>query len=708
MPESVGVFTTDRDLVVQVWDSAIARFTGIEHSVACGRPLASLVPDLQNRGLMRYFRRVLEDGVVEVLAPAFHRYLISCPPQVPSTRFDKMQQRVTIAPLEDDGHVAGVLVTIEDVTQRLDHEHAVAERLKQESSEDTEGWLRSLQDRNWRVRENAVSQIARSAAPDGIAALLRSVKGNHRNFGLLNSALKVLRLTNVDVQSTLIEFLRDGDEDLRIQAALALGDQNEPGSIPALIAALNDTTPNVVYHAIEALGKLRATDAAEMLMTIAESGDFFLAFPALEALAQVGNTQIALRLYPLLDDPMLCEPASQTLARIGDETAVEPLVRILNNDQAPAEVVAEALASLYDRFEEQHGEGQYIGELCARSIRPEGIQRIIDAISGTSAENLRPLVLIVGWVKSPAASRAAARHLGSPQVQDAVVEALVRHGHPIVELLMEQLRSEDVEVRGSAVVALGRIRDKRATSALTRLLRRDEELTVPILSALQSIGDPSAVDSLFELMATPDAAVRRAVVSALSSLATPEVLYRVIPLMDAEDPGVREAAVRISGYFGYPEWADCLFLRCSDEDENVRRAAIEHLPYLDDPRTPDVLANALRREVPAVRAAAAVAMAHVDPGQSVPHLLEALDDNDPWVRYFTARSLDRHRAAQAASSLYRVAQCDRFQQVRIAALEALSKIDPQRAASVARTFMSSSDSDLRHAAEIILMGRNGK
>jgi HEAT repeat protein len=70
--------------------------------------------------------------------------------------------------------------------------------------------------------------------------------------------------------------------------------------------------------------------------------------------------------------------------------------------------------------------------------------------------------------------------------------------------------------------------------------------------------------------------------------------------------------------------------------------------------------------------------------------------------------LNCHGASEAASSLHRVAECDRFQQVRIAALEALSKIDAQQAASVARTLVTSEDSDLRQAAEGILMNRNGK
>ncbi len=71
------------------------------------------MPDLEERRLLPRFERVLKDGVVEVLATAFHHYLIPCPPLTPSKRFDKMQQLVTIAPLREDGRIRGLIVTVE-------------------------------------------------------------------------------------------------------------------------------------------------------------------------------------------------------------------------------------------------------------------------------------------------------------------------------------------------------------------------------------------------------------------------------------------------------------------------------------------------------------------------------------------------------------------------------------------------------------------
>src|SRR6185312_2087067 len=114
----IGVFTIDTDLVVRVWDTTLARLTGISEESALGQEMTALLPDLEKRGLLKRFQRSLNEGVVEVLAPAFHHYLIPCAPVNPSKHFEKMQQRVTIAPLRDEHEIAGLIVTVEDVTDR--------------------------------------------------------------------------------------------------------------------------------------------------------------------------------------------------------------------------------------------------------------------------------------------------------------------------------------------------------------------------------------------------------------------------------------------------------------------------------------------------------------------------------------------------------------------------------------------------------------
>jgi HEAT repeat protein len=717
--DTVGVFTTDAKLVIQVWDAALARLTGISTEAATGQSLIALIPDVEERRLLARFRRVLADGVVEVLAPAFHHYLIPCAPRTPSKRFAKMQQRVNIAPLRENERVVGLIVTVEDVTARLDRERDLAERLTDpdegarlhaaqtlaadESLDAAPPLLDALQDESWRVRRAAVEGVSRRAAPDAIAALLNSVRENHHNLSLLNSALQVLALSDVDTLSPLIEFLNDADADLRMQAALALGEQRDARATPALLQALDDADINVRYHAVEALGKLRAGEAADALVAIAETRDFFLSFPALDALTQIGDARVAPRLVPLLADELLREPAADALGKLGDDGAVAPLATLLNTLHAPTHVIAESLAVLHDRYEKLYGEGAHIADLSCRAIDATGAQNLLDALDDEQAtESLRPLALVLGWLEGAAVERALTRLLGRADARNEIVEALVRHGAGVTDLLIEQLNAEDLDIRRAAVVALGRIGDARATPALLRVLDEDSELIIPTANALAKIGDRRAFDALLGLIGDADAAVRQAVVGALNSLGAPEMPARITPLLADADPNVRESAVKIAGYFGYPQCADLLLARCRDEDERVRRAAIEHLPYLEDERVMVTLVDALQRETPKVRAAAAGALAHVEGAESILCLVGALTDDDAWVRYFAARSLGQRGAQESIDALAHVAQADKFNHVRIAALDALGHIGGARAAALAASFVAADDPDLGHAAVIAL------
>lgn len=717
----VGVFTTDAHLIIQVWDATLARFTGIGEESAVGRELTAVLPDLEQRGLLKRFQRSLGEGVVEVLAPAFHHYLISCAPVNASKHFEEMQQRVTIAPLRDDDSIAGLIVTVEDVTARLDHERELAARLAQgdetarlnaaetlsgDETYDGASLLEALSDDSWQVRRAAVKGVSQRAAPEAIAALLSSVVENHHNPALLNSALQVLASSEVDTLSPLVELLKGPDPDLRIQSALALGEQRDARAAGALIEALQDEDTNVRYHAVEALGKLKATDAIDALAEVAESRDFFLAFAALDALAKIGDPKIAPRIVPLLNDDLLRDPAVNLLGQLGDETAVVPLTALLNTPTAPADALANALATLRDRYEAQYREGAYIADLTSGEISPTGVQNLLDALETPGNENLRSIALVLGWLKGSSVHRALTRLMGRVDLRNEIVDALVRHGTATLDLLINQLTAEDLEVRRSATIALGRIGDANATPALINALS-DESLAIDAANALGQIGDPRAVDGLLELLGNSDTSTRQAAVSALNSLALSSMSERIIPLLHDSDSNVRESAVKIAGYFGYRDAAPALIDLSRDPDERVRTAAIEHLPFIEDERALDVLVQVLKQETPTVRAAAARALGNMDAPQADRQLIEALSDDDAWVRYFSARALGRRRSADSVAALEKVIEKEQFNHVRIAALDSLGQIGGGRVAGIAAGLVRDDDPDVAHAAQVAL-GNSGQ
>jgi HEAT repeat protein len=697
-PPRFGIFTTDARLVVRTWDPFLADITGVAADHALDRALADVLPELEPRGLLTIIHQVAAHGTVEVLAPALHRYLIACAPSDRSAAFDRMQQHVTIGPIREEGRITGVMVTIEDVTARLEREQA----LSRASPDLLTSMTRNLGADEWRVRQDAVRGLA-GCGPAIVDTLVQTLREQHRNFSVLSSMLDLLAMADIDVIDPLIGCLTSADVDLRIQAALILGERRDRRAVPALAAALDDPDVNVQFHAIEALGLLQAGGAGERLTRIAERRDFFLAFPAIQALARLGDSSVAPRLVPLLNDELLRATVVEALGGLGDELVVPPLVQLLNQANAPTEVVADALAGVYQRYEDRYGAGEQIASVARRMIGPAGAQNLLDAVDRVGSDRLRGIARVIGWLSGPAAQRALTRLLGQRTVRAQVVEALVRYGAGVVDLLIDQLRAEDLDTRQAAAVALGRIGDRRATGALVAALT-DPELALPAAGALALIGDAGAFDALLGLLGHADTAVRQAVIGALNSIGHADMPVRIMPLLDDPHPVVRESAVRIAGYFGYRECLGRILELCADSSEPVRRAAIDHLPFFGDRRAIAVLVDALERDTPVVRAAAATALARLDENDALPPLIRALDDADPWVRYFALRSIGAFGNASASRAVVRVLEHDRAGQVRLAAVDALGRLDPPEVVTMLQPLTVSSDADLARAA-IRALGR---
>ena len=713
----ISIFTTDTDLVVSSWDNWLTKATGLSEEVARGKSLAELIPSFVDSGMSGHFQRVVQHGIIETLPHKVYPYLFECPPNTSSSHFQKMQQQVTIAPLKQKGEIIGTIITIEDITANLEQGlnltaqlespeenlrlAAVQNLLKANVTEPEQMLVKALGDPSWRVRRAAVDGLAAISGSTLATSLLRNLQEEHRNPSVLNGVLQVLAHGKVDILPALIDCLNSEDPDLRIYAALALGEQKDSRAIPALRVALQDSNSNVQYHAIDALGHLQALDAVEDLVSIACGGDFFLAFPALDALKSISFADsnspkfafVSGELLPLLEDELLATAVIDTLAFLGDAAVVPAIATLLNQPEPPVSNIVHALGVLHDRYENAYHEGSYITDLALAAITNKGIDNLLANVHDAKPEELRSIVLLLGRsVGNQETARALTRLLSEERVRNTVIEALVRYGKRVTNLLIEQLSSEDVELQKAVVITLGRIGDPEAVPALTQLLVQSEvdstsnlqelsnppELMVATANSLAQIGDRRAFDTLLTLIGHRDSTVRLAAVAALNSLGHPDMLDRMITLLQDTDAYVRESAVKIAGYFAFNECVNLLLERCQDPAEEVRKAAIELIPYLENAPVLPTLINALERETPKVRAAAARALGQMDCTLAYTHLLKALQDKDPWVRYYAARTIGWNGYSEAIEALAELADQDPSTLVRIAAVEALGQIGGSR------------------------------
>ncbi|MDB4874957.1 MAG: fold-4 domain protein [Gemmatimonadetes bacterium] len=691
-PQSVGVFTTDRALVVQSWDAWIAQATGIPESAAAGQPLSHLYPELAERGLLARLRRVAEGSGVDVLAPAFHKYLLPCPPRDRTSRFERMRQHVTMAPLRNHDGVAGVIVTIEDVTERFDRERRLAADL---DSHDESVRLRAakslaaggespallanaLTDASWRVRRVAAEAMAEGGGREVTETLIEALREHHRNPALLNAALTALTRSRADVVSMVVPLLDTHDAEVRTYAALALGLMDDSRAVPALIAHLGDDDVNVRFHVIEALGRIGDRDAADAIATVAESGDFFLAFAALDALAAIGEPHVAARLLPLLDDEMLLPATAACLGAIGAEDVAIPLARLTADDRIPVAPIALALADVHDRMESEFGEGALIADFARSVMTADSARFMIAALPDASVEELRGLVIVLSWLPFEGIDRALAQLLTHDAVRSIVADRIAGRGVAAAAHIEEAARDAADDVRKAAAFALGRIGCSASVPTLVAWLHEHEpDVVIAVAGALGAIGDRRAFTPLLAVLDHPEAAVRQAAVSALNSIGHPQMEMTVAGRLSDDSPRVRESAARIAGYFGYASCLRRMVELCDDPDPVVRRACVESLANYDQrPAWSKIHETVTSDSDATVRAAATRALGQSASDDSLRTLVTAARDPNLWVRYFAARAMSRRGTAHA-DVLTALAECatrDQAVPVRIAAIEALGAL----------------------------------
>ncbi|HZM03309.1 MAG TPA: HAMP domain-containing sensor histidine kinase [Candidatus Saccharimonadales bacterium] len=111
------MLTLDKSFQVQSWNHWMEVHSAMRFENIAGKSIFALFPTLQDRKLVAPFERAL-NGETSVLSTALHRYLLPLPSPIRRSGAAQMLQTAQIAPLLLGSVVCGIVVVIEDVTQR--------------------------------------------------------------------------------------------------------------------------------------------------------------------------------------------------------------------------------------------------------------------------------------------------------------------------------------------------------------------------------------------------------------------------------------------------------------------------------------------------------------------------------------------------------------------------------------------------------------
>ncbi|NOY40190.1 MAG: HEAT repeat domain-containing protein [Nitrospirae bacterium] len=237
-------------------------------------------------------------------------------------------------------------------------------------------------------------------------------------------------------------------------------------------------------------------------------------------------------------------------------------------------------------------------------------------------------------------------------------------GDEAFEILVRHISHKNRDVKGPAIVLLGLLCDHRAIKPLLEL-SEDEFFRDAVRRSLIFIGkgDP---DHLTRLVKTEIPERRRLIVEVISELQNPSFYDTLIQLLMDQDGHVIAYAAKGLGRIG------------------DRRAAEEIFPFLTHP-------------YPDIQEAAVAALTELRKFISVSELLDKLKSPNVLLRKNTALILGNIHAVESIEALG-FAVKDESEEVRMAAVKAISMIGTEHAKRYLRTALTDESSEIRAVA----------
>ncbi|TNF47437.1 HEAT repeat domain-containing protein [bacterium] len=309
--------------------------------------------------------------------------------------------------------------------------------------------------------------------------------------------------------------LQSRNERVRSGAAMALGRIGVPDSIPLLVRALGDSSPEVRRNIVRALGGFSGDKVIDALVMALGDPDPEVQEYASNALAGMGPGILPTLIGDLESpDPLVRKNVISTLRKIGDKRAVVPVIKMLED---PDEVVRLFAVSALMEFKDP------------RAIRPL-IYRL------GNEEKIHWMVAF------------AFMELGNEAVEELLVATgdeefcytrnliILRMGDKALDVLHERARSGSGEVRMNAISLLGELGYRESLPVLSDLME-DEEVGWVAAYSLAGLGN-DAWETLYR--DTRSEGIRRKnALDSISRIEDPDTWMTLVDHLSDEDPDLR-------------------------------------------------------------------------------------------------------------------------------------------------------------------------
>lgn len=471
-------------------------------------------------------------------------------------------------------------------------------------------WGEKLKAEDKKTREKAMKELTRLKDPKSLPALYEALRGEDPS--LRSDAAQLVGFIGDEGSTPAlvdgIDFRAGAGRDKkgriaataneRIAKALgAVGKENDPKAVAALKRLASSPHQNTQLGAIWALGELRATDAVQDLIDIADGHENnYMVKNAVIALGHIADEKAVPVLIKLLffeRGVSFYREASYALFQIG-KPAVEPMIQVYKNEYKPIAAMhvdagvqkAKAIEVLGDIGDARfipfviESSGVSVGDTASALTRAKA-----DFVAGRLGVKGAVPVLVKHWddvdVSKSEFALASLAQIGAKEVAPALLKMTTHDGYmnqcvKVQQNKETQCRFSEAQVRKPRLLALSQLSDGSDLDAWNQMIAQSD-----------------ALKAAEEKGANSDDALLKKVAKAATKghEKTKKLLEERKPMLEAakdcgdkkdcwisklasENPRVRERAGYALMHLGGEESLNALAKNLGDPDNEARYAAI--------------------------------------------------------------------------------------------------------------------------------------
>jgi HEAT repeat protein len=397
-----------------------------------------------------------------------------------------------------------------------------------------------------------------------------------------------------------------------------------------------------------------------------------------------------------LDKKTLRGPAIKALSFIADPDTLKFLIPYIEDSSKT--IQEETLRSI-ERFYHKGVSEEFITGEIKRLVGDKVLDILITHAWSKKPDVRISAILILGLMKDERAYNSLLEISQDENFKEDAMRALVFIGKDRPESLLNLFETENLYQKRFMCEVAGRIASPVYYNILEKLLE-DEDGHIRSLAAIaiSKFGNLKAVEPIKRLLADPYEDVQEAAVDALSNLRSGLSVTELIDILNSsENPALKKNVAVLLGRIGATEAVPALGFALKDGNIDIRKAVIEAFSNLKTEESVRFLILALTDEEPAIRVLSALSLGYLGGAGIFEALSFLLSDSDDSVRVAVSKAFGMLKDVRAVKPLIGLLS-DKNGFVVTTAMESLSKIGGDEAKFALLRMLASGDKEVIRTA----------